>query len=231
MRRRLVIVIFFRYDARMDNEQPAGRYSVSGNVEAEFVDAAQTILVNRPGITDLETLQIAEEEALASAYESLLAEVRMDTPISCGLIRHAHHCIFAGLYEWAGRWRTLQISKGTTVWPAAQFLDQSMIDFEHTVLAAYPASALDDDGAFCRAAGVIQGEFLAIHPFREGNARTIKLVTNLLAAQTGRPLLIYDSTNTGTDRYIAAAKAAFARKNYEPMTGIIRQALQDSRTH
>ena len=213
----------------MNHEQPANRYDVSGNIEAQFVDAAQTILMNSQGITDLETLQIAEEEALASAYESLLSEVRLDTPMSCDLVRHVHHRVFGDLYEWAGRWRTLQISKGTTVWPAAQFLEQSMIDFERTVLSRHPASSLESDESFCRAVGAIQGEFLAIHPFREGNARTIKLMTNLLAAQTGRPLLNYDSTGTGTIGYIEAAKAAFARRDYGPMTDIIRQALQDSR--
>ena len=29
------------------------RYDVSGNVEAEYVDAEQTVLVNKKGITDL----------------------------------------------------------------------------------------------------------------------------------------------------------------------------------
>ena len=80
------------------------------------------------------------------------------------------------------------------------------------------------DRAFCAAAGEIQGEFLVIHPFREGNARTIKLLTDLLATQTGRPLLIYEGSEEGQDRYIAAAKAAF-KKDYTPMTEIIFQAL------
>src|SRR5436853_1033497 len=66
-----------------------------------------------------------------------------------------------------------------------------MQQFERDVLRRHPARQLDDD-AFCRAIARIQGEFLAIHPFREGNARTIKLLTDLLALQTDRPLLRYD---------------------------------------
>jgi len=62
-------------------------------------------------------------------------------------------------------------------WPPPDFLDESMRTFEHEVLMAYPASSLTSDQKFCGAFGHIQGEFLAIHPFREGNARTIKLVT------------------------------------------------------
>ena len=57
------------------------------------------------------------------------------------------------------------------------------------VLQKYPAKSLKEDEEFCGAVAEIQGEFLVIHPFREGNARTIKLMTDLLATQTGRPLL------------------------------------------
>jgi cell filamentation protein len=40
------------------------RYDVSGNVEAEYVDAEKAVLVNKKGITDLRALQVAEEELL-----------------------------------------------------------------------------------------------------------------------------------------------------------------------
>jgi fido (protein-threonine AMPylation protein) len=93
-------------------------------------------------------------------------------------------------------------------------------------LRKYPAETLQTDEDFCRAAGEIQGEFLVIHPTREGNARTIKLLTNLLAAQSGRPLLVYDQTAEGTRRYIEAAEAAFKRE-YAPMVKIIRAALTE----
>jgi cell filamentation protein len=209
-------------------EQRRDRYDVSGNVEAEYVDAEKTVLKNKQGITDLHTLQVAEEEALAQAYEALLAEVRTDTPMTCELLRHVHLRIFGDLYQWAGRWRTVWVSKPGITWPAPDFLDGNMQEFEREVLGKYPARVLSDDSAFSAAAGRIQGEFLVIHPFREGNARTIKLLTDLLATQTGRPLLIYEGSEEGQNRYIAAAKAAF-KKDYAPMAGIISQALATAR--
>jgi cell filamentation protein len=205
------------------------RYDVSGNVEAEFVDREQTVLVNKKGITDLRSLQIAEEEGLANAYEALLEEVRLDTPINCDLIRHTHLRIFGDLYDWAGRWRTVWIRKPGITWPPPDFLDQNMQELEQTVLQKYPAFELQDDAIFCAAIAEIQGEFLVIHPFREGNARTIKVCTNLLAIQTGRPLLVYNSSNDGQEKYIAAATAAFKR-NYAPMAEIIQQALDSARS-
>jgi len=211
-----------------DSGKQRDRYDVSGNVEAQYVDADQTVLVNKKGITDLYTLQVAEEEALARAYETLLAEVRVDTPMSCDLLRHIHARIFGDLYEWAGRWRTVWISKPGITWAAPDFLEQNMQGYEKDVLRKYPASALQADDDFSAAAGEIQGEFLVIHPFREGNARTIKLLTDLLALQTGRPFLIYDRSKTGQDQYIAAAKGAF-KKHYAPMAEIIALALERAR--
>ena len=200
------------------------RYDVSGNIEAEYVDADQTVLVNRLGIANLEELQRREEESLAKAYENLLSEVRVDTPLSCELIRHIHQRIFGDLYAWAGRWRTVNVSKPGVTWPPAMYLDENVRRYERQVLKRHSAESCRETEEFVRAAAEIQGEFLVVHPFREGNARTIKLLTDLLAAQTGRPLLAYDQSDAGRDRYIAAAGHAF-RRDYRMLEAIIRQGL------
>ncbi len=211
-----------------EREKRRDRYDVSGNVEAEYVDAGKTVLKNKKGITEQAALQRAEEQALAEAYERLMSEVRVGTGMTCELLRHVHARIFGDLYEWAGRWRTVWISKPGTTWPPPDFLDQSMDTYEREVLRKYPATALREDEKFCAAAAEIQGEFLVIHPFREGNARTIKLVTDILAGQTGRPFLVYDGSERGQEEYIAAAKATF-RKEYRRMEVIIRSALERAR--
>jgi cell filamentation protein len=198
---------------------------VTGNVEAQYVDAEETVLKNKKGIADLHMLQVEEEAALAGAYSLLLDEVLSDTLFTNELICYVHKVIFGDLYEWAGRWRTVKISKEETTWSPPDFLEGAMQEFGKDVLKRYCAGDLSDDETFCGAVGHIQGEFLAIHPFREGNARTIKLVTDLLAAQTGRLPLQYDMTDVGTDQYIEAAKAAML-KDYEPMTVIIGEALR-----
>lgn len=200
------------------------RYDVAGNVEAEYADADQTVLRNKLGITSLVELQLAEEAALAVAYETLLHEVRSDTPLTCELLRHVHSRIFGKLYAWAGRWRTVTISKPGITWPPPIFVPQAMDDFERNVLQRVQIGALASDAAFCAAVAEIRGEFLVVHPFREGNARTIKLCSDLVAAQTGRPPLVYDQTEVGQESYIIAASQAFGR-NYRPMEKVIHQAL------
>lgn len=110
------------------------RYDVEGNPEAEFIDAEHTVLANLRGIDDLTELQIIEEEELAKAYEVLLNQVRTDTPLTNELVRHIHATIFGDIFEWAGRWRTVQISKPGAIWPPPQYLDAAMKAFEQDVL-------------------------------------------------------------------------------------------------
>lgn len=211
-----------------DSKKHRDRYDVSDNLEAEFADAEQTVLVNNRGVTDLPQLHLLEEELLAKAYETLLGEVRVSTPLTCELIRHAHHRIFGELFSWAGRWRTVNISKPGVTWPPPIYIDANMAALERETLRKHTPERLKHDDVFCKAVAEIQGEFLVIHPFREGNARTIKLVTDLLASQTGRPLLAYDQTARGRDLYIAAASQAFKR-NYRPMESVIQRALATAR--
>lgn len=211
-----------------DSPQHRDRYSVAGNIEAEFVDEAETVLVNRVGITSLDELQLREEELLAQAYESLLGEIRLGTPLTNDLIRYTHERIFGSLFAWAGRWRTVNISKPGVTWPPHGYVTELMDTYERDTLRRFPAASLTADNAFCQALAIIQGEFLVIHPFREGNARAIKLVTDMLAAQTERPLLAYDQSDAGRAAYIAGASQAFGR-NYQPLEAIIRHALATAR--
>ena len=133
--------------------QRRDRYDTSGNVEAEYIDAAQLVLKNKRRIIDLRELQLAEEEALAEAYHLLFREVRMQTPMTSDLIRHIHTRIFGDIFEWAGKWRTVWISKPGTTWPPPDFLQPSMETFEREVLAKHRANTLSDLARIIHEAG------------------------------------------------------------------------------
>jgi cell filamentation protein len=208
-----------------DDKRRRDRYDTSGNPEAEYADAAKQVLRNREGVTDPDMLAVRKEEILAQAYGRLFAEVRTGTRLTCELLKYTHHSIFGPLYEWAGKYRTVWISKPGTTRPAPDFVAQGMDEFERQVLRSCDPTQLSDDDAFSEMVAMIQGEFLVIHPFREGNARTIKLATDLLAVQTGRLPLKYDQSDAGALAYIEAAKAAFKRE-YAPLVAIIRAALE-----
>ena len=141
-------------------------------------------------------------------------------------IRYVHDRIFGELFEWPGRWRTVVISKPGAIWPPPQYLDAAMKSYQEQVLSKCEPQQLAGDDEFVEVSAELQGEFLSIHPFREGNARAIKLVNDLLATQTGRPLLVYDQSVSGVATYIDAAKAALGNQDYQPTQSVIWPALQ-----
>lgn len=202
------------------------------NQEATFYDEEQRILVNKLGLQDRAAIEKVEEEGLRRATAKLFDGKTFPTEstLTATTIRKAHREIFGELYEWAGKWRTLNIAKEQMRWPPAMLLEQNMQTLERDVLSKFRPKDLKNDSDFAKALAVIQGEFLAVHPFREGNARTIKLCTNLLALSSGRPILQYDSSEGGRKAYIDANKIVVSQMEYAPLEGIINDALRRAHT-
>jgi cell filamentation protein len=67
----------------------------------------------------------------------------------------------------------------------------------------------------------VHAELLFIHPFREGNGRTARLLANLMAAKAGHKLLELENfSKEKFDEYVKAVKLA-ANRDYSLMEKII----------
>jgi cell filamentation protein len=74
---------------------------------------------------------------------------------------------------------------------------------------------------------VVHVELLLIHPYREGNGRTARMLAILMAYQAGLPGIDFGfigSSGKEFDAYIHAVQEGI-NDNYEPMTTIILRAL------
>lgn len=68
----------------------------------------------------------------------------------------------------------------------------------------------------------LHAELLFIHPFREGNGRTARLFSDLIALKRGFHRFNFEKiTEKKMPEYIAAVQAA-AEKNYKPMINLFR---------
>jgi len=127
------------------------------------------------------------------------------------------------LYAFAGRWRDVNLSKGGFTFAAARFLPESMAAFEREVLNAGIAPG-ERDTAIMRIA-TVHAELLFIHPFREGNGRTARVLANLMARQAGLAPPKWEMVGSDEfDAYVRAVQAA-AGKDYQPMAALIRAIL------
>lgn len=144
-----------------------------------YLDPDTGVMRNRLGITDADELAQREEDEAALATAKLLFTLRpahWDPSLLCFL----HQQLFGQLYDWAGQYRTVEISKGTSRFAAAQHIP-AQVEAVLAQLEQERASWSPGDDAVLDRLAHFYSELNAIHPFREGNGRTIRLLLSLLA--------------------------------------------------
>lgn len=179
------------------------RYSVSD----EQAGLLQGVLKNKLGITDQRTLDDAEALVLPDAYNhffSLLA--RGELVFGTKLLLQIHTFIFEPLYPWAGKMRTVDVSKDGVLFVPAKYIEPSLHEIEK--MLKVKISVTKKDAA--RELALMQCELNAIHPFREGNGRAIRLFLDLVAAHAGfNPV---DWSKKSHRAYIAACKEGMMKE-------------------
>ncbi|MBE7159275.1 MAG: Fic family protein [Rhodospirillales bacterium] len=99
-------------------------------------------------------------------------------------LRDIHRHIFRDVYPWAGQLRTVSMSKGASLFCRQEFLaDEGKRIFDQlkreNVLRALPQET------FCGRLAYYFGEINALHPFREGNGRSQRVLLGDIARQAG----------------------------------------------
>ncbi len=185
----------------------------------------QEVLANKLGIKDLETLAQAEALLLPDAYNYFLQKLKDGKLMfDVKLILEIHKYFLGTLYSWAGKPRTVEISKGGTLFCASLQIPKELKFFEAIIRKNLPKMA-DDKGIVSEKLAIIHCEFNAIHPFREGNGRTIRLFVDLLALNAGFNLIDYSKSSQNA--YIQACMAGML-KDYSKMKTVISKGLKRS---
>src|SRR5580700_9059981 len=132
-----------------------------------------------PGTSVLKNLRRLTDPDLLARFEARRTHRRIaeliDAPITGGFdlahLKAIHRYIFQDVYEWAGQFRTVNISKGGHLFGVAAFLEAALWQIVEK-LAAENDLADRDAALFVGRAAWFLGELNAAHPFREGNGRT-----------------------------------------------------------
>ncbi len=124
------------------------------------------------------------DEAEVLALENTMLELvglyderhRFTAADICGI----HKRWLGAIYEWAGAYRQVNISKGDFPFAAAARVPALMVEFEKTVLAKYTPCNFEDRADILRALAETHAELVLIHPFRVSMA--VELATLLISA-------------------------------------------------
>ena len=163
------------------------------------------VLRNKLGITDADALRVAEREI--AAVRVLEAE---RTPIR-GKLDFKHLCdihryIFGDIFEWAGKLRTVNISKGNP-FCHAEVLSTYGIDLFEKLKAESYLFETSQEKISERLAHYLS-EINVMHPFREGNGRAQRMFIEYLALAAGYRA---DFTHVTAKEMIEASVLAFDR--------------------
>ncbi len=182
------------------------------------------VLPNLLGLDSAQQIAEAEFEGFTEAEIVLTEELSGGTRFTVAYIQRIHRLALGHLYSFAGKWRDVNLSKGGFTFAAARFLPETMAAFEQEVMNDRGGSG-EREGTIVHIA-TVHAELLFIHPFREGNGRTARVLANLMARRAGLAPPRWGLIGEGEfDGYVRAVQAA-ADKDYAPMTALMRAMLQ-----
>ena len=125
-----------------------------------------TVLKNIPGVSDGAELEALELNATVARMPEVLAHME-DKPVDLKLWLNIHRILFQDMYEWAGQLRSVQMSKGNTVFAHPENIkaEGGRIFRELNLENGLIGQSKDD---LCQRLAYYFGECNALHPFREG---------------------------------------------------------------
>lgn len=162
------------------------------------------VLRNKAEITNAEDLD---------AYEGELSTLRsieiLENPIAgqfdLAHLQRIHLALFQDVYEWAGKIRTVDISRGNSRFANVRFIESAASDIFNKLARENWLRGLDADTLSKRLAHYLS-EINALHPFREGNGRVQRIFISQLSQSAGYQL---DYSDLEQEQIYRAMELAF----------------------
>ena len=205
------------------------KYEATGP-EAEFEPGSRRrVLRNLLGITRVRDMNEAESQALELAQEAALDLYGSDHRFIANDICALHRAWLGAIYPWAGKYRSVNITKGGFQFAHAPLIAGLMAELERGALRRHTPCREADDADVAQAPAEVHAELILVHPFREGNGRLARLLALFMALQAGLPPLDFSPlSGRGKLAYIAGIHAAMGR-DYAPLAGMFARVIERSR--
>lgn len=176
------------------------------------------VLVNLLNIRDPQELAEAETAFTAERYRTYESPQLSPADFSFEHLQYLHHHLFQDLYEWAGKPREVDISKGTTRFCTCSRIQPEAIKLFATIPIL---TALNNDSDLITKVADLYCEMNILHPFREGNGRVQRFFFEELLFTLGHELRW---PHISRETWIDANIAGYAL-NLEPLKAIFYQAI------
>ena len=193
------------------------------------------VLKNKLGIKAEKTLDLVEAEQ-SRANMMLLYEQGMTDFSSAGLCA-IHRFLFGDIYEWAGQYRIINIEKreellaGRSVWYSSDENIPKDLDAAFEAIAEVQWDQLTRE-EFVQKLVPCFAKVWRVHPFREGNTRTVVMMMTLFVEHYGYYMdqdLLASSAGYVRNSFVMASLDQFSE--FEHLEQILLDAVCDEPLH
>ena len=190
------------------------KYDVYTTTQSIYCYSDSNVLKNKLNIRDNKLLKTAEEEiTLFKQMELLKNPIKGN--FSKAHLMNIHKFIFEDMYSFAGKIRREQISKADTMFYPPNLIDRELDKVFAKIKEKTMLKETDKEKVFDNLAYVM-AELNIIHPFREGNGRSIREFIRLMAKRMG-----YDLNWGNVDREELLEASILSVDNYKVLIGIL----------
>ncbi|OAF06907.1 adenosine monophosphate-protein transferase [Bradyrhizobium centrolobii] len=181
-------------------------------VADDYCYLGTTVLKNKLDLTDADELE---------AFEAEVSDARADEELPAGNLDFAHfksihEHLFQDVYDWAGKIRTVRMSKGGSMFCFPENVENQASKLFVELKKDKFLIGLEPE-TFAKKAAHFLSELNVIHAFREGNGRTQLSFFLLLADHAGYAINLED---LDPDAFLNAMIASFDGDE-EPLAAII----------
>ncbi|MFP4462352.1 MAG: putative adenosine monophosphate-protein transferase Fic [Guyparkeria sp.] len=177
------------------------------------------VLKNRLNLTAASELNEVEAEITAVRAQTLEPQFER---FDAARFRQIHRHLFQDIYDWAGEYRTVDISKGQTRFCTAARIEKELERLCRQLEQAEWLCGLSVDDLIPAVAD-FYCEINIVHPFREGNGRAQRLLFEELIVNAGFDI---DWGRIDADEWVNANQAGYLG-DLEPLIEIFSRALYD----
>ena len=178
------------------------------------------VLFNLAEIKDQKILIIFESLKVSKRIEELFERpIKIKNSES---LQKIHHYLFQDVYIWAGKVRTVNISKnGKPFFDGERF--DTAFSYVNTLITDYRKINKTDKKQIAEKLAEILDNVNFLHPFREGNGRTQREFLRLLALEKGFALNLNPADNKNIyERYMKGA----IESDVKILTELIQELIQ-----
>lgn len=195
------------------------KYDVYTTTQSIYCYPDSNVLKNRLNIRDNKLLKTAEEEiTLIKQMELLKNPIKGN--FSKAHLMNIHKFIFEDIYSFAGRIRREQIRKADTMFYPPNLIDRELDKVFAKIKEKNMIKETDEEKVFDNLAYVM-AELNIIHPFREGNGRSIREFIRLMAKRMG-----YDLNWGNVDKEELLEASILSVDDYKVLVGILEPCIE-----